>query len=118
MRNGYYAIMNNRCGILIRSREQTIAEVFSSNWDNNEIKEILRDDWRDIAFFSIRGDSIVVSAVSNVGGDRNQQHHQRGFELFGRRYYGDALIIAGEDRDTPQVTPQEIAGGVRFFQED
>ena len=108
--------MNNRRGILIRSREQTIAEVFASNWDNNEIKEILRDNWRDIAFFGIRGDTIVVSALPNVGGDRHQ--HRSGFELFGRRYYGDGLIIAGENRDTPQVTPQEIAGDIRFFQED
>ncbi|HEY3897924.1 MAG TPA: hypothetical protein VGM54_04875 [Chthoniobacter sp.] len=109
--------MNNRRGILIRSREQTIAEVFSSQWDNGEIKEVLRDNWQDIAFFTIRGDTIVVSALPNVGGDR-QQHHRSGFELFGRRYYGDALIIAGENRDTLQITPPEIVSDIRFFQED
>ena len=109
--------MNNRRGILIRSREQTIAEVFSSNWDNGAIKEVLRDHGQDIAFFTIRGDTVVVSALPNVSGDRRPQHRS-GFELFGRRYYGDALIIAGENRDTPQITPQEIAGDIRFFQED
>jgi hypothetical protein len=110
--------MNNRRGILIRSREQTIAEVFSSDWDNNAIKELLRDNWRDIAFFGIRGDTIAVPALPNVGGDRNEQHHRSGFELFGRRYYGDALVIAGENRDTPQLRPQDISGDIRFFQED
>jgi hypothetical protein len=109
--------MNNCRGILLRSREQTIAEVFSASWGNGEIKEILRDNWQDVAFFGIRGDTIVVSAIPNVGGDRGQRHRS-GFELFGRRYYGDALIIGGENRDTPQLTPQDISKDIRFFHEE
>jgi hypothetical protein len=110
-------MMNNCRGILIRSREQTIAEVISLSWGNTEIKEVLQDNWQDIAFFGVPGATIVVSAIPNVGGDR-QQRHRSGFELFGRRYYGDALIIGRENRSVPQVTPQEISEDIRFFHEE
>jgi hypothetical protein len=109
--------MNNCRGILIRSREESISEVCSSSWGHSEIKEMLRDNWQDIAFFGIRGDTIVVSAIPNVGGARDERH-QYGFELCGRRYYGDALIIGAENCDAPRVTPQEIGKDIRFFHEE
>jgi hypothetical protein len=41
-----------------------------------------------------------------------------GFELLGRRFYGNALILADDGRTSPRVTPKQIAPAVYFFRED
>jgi hypothetical protein len=107
--------MNKQHGILIRSDSQVVCDVYAPIWNSQEIRKSLFLHNAEFVFQDLRSDSIVVAASTNVetSGSRKRKD---GFELFGKRFYGNALIIADEERDTPQITPQQIAHIIRFFQ--
>jgi hypothetical protein len=105
--------MNKQHGILIRPEMQVVSDVYSAIWNGLEIrKKLLLHDER-IVFEDLRSDSIVVEADSIRGESAHGKN--AGFQLFGKCYYGNAIIIADEGRDSPRITPQEVAHRIRFF---
>ena len=106
--------MNLLHGILIRTDTHNVTDVYAPVWNGQEIRKklVLRGD--EIVYQDIRSDSIVVRALCNVS-NSGQPPRDDGFELFGRRYFGNALIIPDEDRESPRITPQEVAHRIRFF---
>lgn len=106
--------MNTQHGILIRADTHNVTDVYAAVWNGQEIRKklVLRND--DIVYQDIRSDSIVVRATSNVSSS-GQTPRKDGFELFGKCFYGNALIIPDEDRNSPRITPQEVAHMIRFF---
>jgi len=106
--------MNRQHGILIRSDRQVVADVYAAIWNGQEIRKKLLLHNDEIIFRDLRNDSIVVEASSNVGGPLITRGKD-GFQLFGERFYGNALIIADEDRLSPKISPEEIAHRIRFF---
>ena len=108
--------MNTQHGILIRADEHTVSDVYAPIWNGQEIR-IKLGLRNDLVYQNIRSDSIVIEAVSNVGKGADSIR-KAGFELFGRHFRGNALIIPDEGRDSPRITPEEIAHKIRFFGSD
>jgi hypothetical protein len=107
--------MNKQHGILIRADAQIVNDVYAPVWNGQEIRKRLRLHNQEFVYQDMRSDSIVLEASSNV--ERNGKRRPKdGFELFGKRFYGNALIIPDEERDTPRITPQQVAHIIRFFQ--
>ena len=109
--------MNKQHGILIQPDTQIVDDVYAAVWNSQEIRKRLLLHDEPFVYQDIRNDSIVVEASSNVetNGDGLPKN---GFFLFGKRFYGNALVIPEEERDSPRISPQEIAQIIRFFQRD
>jgi hypothetical protein len=106
--------VNKQHGILIRADAQIISNVYAAVWNGQEIRKKLFLHDEEFVYQEVRSDSIVVKAVGNIGGEKDRLRNA-GFVLFGRRFYGNALIIPDEERDSPKMTPREIAHVIRFF---
>jgi hypothetical protein len=106
--------MNKQHGILIRADAQLVNDVYAPIWNGQEIRKRLLLHEEHFVYQDMGSDSIVVEASPNVEshGPLSGRH---GFELFGKRFYGNALVIPNEERDAPRITPQEIAHIIRFF---
>jgi len=107
--------MNKQHGILIQADAQIVNDVYAAVWNAQEIRKRLFLHDEEFVYRDIQSDSIVVEASSNVE-TNGRRTPKDGFVLFGKRFYGNGLIIADEERDTPRITPQEIAHVIRFFQ--
>jgi hypothetical protein len=107
--------MNKQHGILIRPDTQIVDDVYAAVWNSQEIRKRLLLHDEPFVYQDIRNDSIVIEASSNVE-TNGDGLHKNGFVLFGKRYYGNALIIPEEERDSPRISPQEVAHLIRFFQ--
>jgi hypothetical protein len=106
--------MNKQRGILIRADAQIVDDVYAAVWNGQEIRKKLFLHNEEFVYQDIKSDSIVIEASPNL--ETNCHRSRRnGFVLFGKRFYGNALIIPDEERDSPRVTPEEIAHSIRFF---
>jgi hypothetical protein len=108
-------LMNKQHGILIRADTQVVDDVYALVWNSQEIRKRLLLQDEPFVYQDLRNDSIVIEASPNVESNGDELH-KNGFFLFGKRFYGNALIIAEEERDSPRISPQEIAHVIRFFQ--
>jgi len=106
--------MNKQHGILIRADTQVVDDVYAPVWNSQEIRKKLFLHDEPFVYQDIRNDSIIVEASPNVE-TNSDGLHKNGFFLLGRRFYGNALIIPEEERDSPGISPQEVAHGIRFF---
>ena len=106
--------MNKRHGILIRADAQNVSDVYATVWNGQEIRKNLFLHHEEFLYQDLSSDSIVVEADGNSGAERDRPCKD-GFVLFGKRFYGNALIVPDEERDSPRITPQEIAHVIRFF---
>ena len=68
----------------------------------------------EIVFADLRNDTIALAAFTN-GNPDGERLREDGFELFGNRYYGNALIVPDEGYDSPRISPQETARLINFF---
>ena len=109
--------MNTQHGILIRADTHNVSDVYALIWNGHEIRNKLFLHDGDFVYQDISSDTIVVEAPSNVGKNADARRKD-GFELFGRCFYGNALIIPDEGRASPRITPLEIAHKIRFFRWD
>ena len=105
--------MNTQHGILIQADTHNVSDVYAPIWNGQEIRMKLGLR-TDLVYEDIRSDTIAIEALPNVGKGA-ESSHKDGFELFGRHFRGNALIIPDEGRDSPRITPQEVAHKVRFF---
>ncbi|HEY3898261.1 MAG TPA: hypothetical protein VGM54_06595, partial [Chthoniobacter sp.] len=101
----------------IRADTRTVSDVCSLNWNGIELRKRLLVGNEPIVYFDFHGDRIGARAIANVHAN-GKRPIKDGFELLGRRFYGNALILADDGRTSPRVTPKQIAPAVYFFRED
>jgi hypothetical protein len=109
--------MYKQHGILIRVDAQIVSDVYEVVWNTQEIRKRLLLHDEEFVYQTIGSDSIVIEALSNVG-ENGARLRKDGFVLFGKRFYGNALIIPDEKRPSPRISPQEVAYVIRFFSAD
>ncbi len=109
--------MNKKHGILIRPNCRLIADVHAAIWNGMEMRKRLLLHDEPIVFRDLRNDTLALNGKLNRM-RRSAKSCRSGFELFGEIYYGDALIIPDEGRNSPRITPEHLAHIVRFLDVD
>jgi hypothetical protein len=110
--------MDKKYGILICSDTHTVSDVHAYIWSGYEMRRKLGIGGnREIVLQDLErtGDTIVVSAYLNVA-TAGKASRCEGFDLFGQRFYGRALVISGDEkRSSPAIDPHDISRVIRFL---
>ncbi len=109
--------MHKHFGILIRPDTNTVHDVHSFLWTDHEMHQRLQIGNDEIVERQVErtGDAIFVSAFLNAT-TAGKAFRCDGFDLFGDRFYGPALIVSGEENGTaPILDPHDISRAIRFF---
>jgi len=109
--------MHKFFGILIRPETHTVHDVEAYVWTDHEMRQRLEIGNDEIARREVErtGDAIFVSAFLN-GTTAGKSFRSDGFDLYGDRYYGPALIIAARESGVaPVLDPHDISRAIHFF---
>ena len=112
--------MKTNFGLLICPDFQTAYDVNADDWTDQELREQLRVGNDAILRLEVdrTGDTIVVSALLNDATTREAARGD-GFDLYGQRFYGPALVISGEsNRRSPALDPHDVSRMIHFFRLD
>jgi hypothetical protein len=109
--------MHKLFGILIRPDTHTVHDVDACVWTDHEMRQKLQIGDDEIVRRGVErtGDAIFVSAFLNAT-TAGKASRCEGFDLFGERFYGPALIVSGEENGTsPILDPHDISRAIHFF---
>lgn len=109
--------MQKTFGILIRPDTHTVHDVDADQWTEHAMREKLQVGNGEFERREVErtGDTIVVSAFLNAS-TAGKASRSDGFDLYGERFYGPALIISGEASGTsPILDPHDISRAIHFF---
>src|ERR1700730_4895544 len=112
--------MNNDYGLLILPDIQTVGDVHADEWTDRELRQRLRVGNDELVRRDVdrTGDTIVVSAFLNST-TAGKPSRCEGFDLYGERFYGPALVISSENnRRCPVLDPHDINHVIHFFRLD
>jgi len=106
-------------GILIRPDSQLILDIQADAWTDEELQRQLRLPDGDLVRYGLErsGDAIVLSAFLNTS-TAGKPFRIEGFDLYGDRFYGPAIIIPGDELSCcPALDPHDISRVIRFFRQ-
>jgi hypothetical protein len=109
--------MNKLFGILILPETNTVHDVDASAWTIDVVRQKLQIGNDDIVERQVErtGDVIFVSAFLNSS-TAGKPFRCDGFDLYGERFYGPALIVSGEEGGaSPILDPHDISRVIHFF---
>jgi hypothetical protein len=101
---------------LINSETHLVDDVHAYLWNEFEIYRQLSNQ-HEVVYRHIprTGDVIVLDGFLNSVA-AGMARRREGFELFGEKYYGNALIIPAVEKDSrPGLSPEEVGRYIRFF---
>ena len=109
--------MHKTFGILIRPDTHTVHDVDAYIWTDHEMRTKLQIESDEIVQRGVErtGDAIFVSSFLNATA-AGRAFRCEGFDLYGDRYYGPALIVSGQENGTsPILDPHDISRAIHFF---
>lgn len=112
--------MNNYYGLLILPDIQTVGDVHADEWTDRELRQQLRVGNDELVRRDVdrTGDTIIVSAYLNST-TAGKPSRCEGFDLYGERFYGPALVISSENNHRcPVLDPHDINRVIHFFRLD
>src|SRR5215213_8435435 len=108
--------MHKRFGILIRPDTHTVHDVEAYIWTDHEMRQKLQIGNEEVVERQVErtGDAIFVSAFLNAT-EAGKASRCDGFDLYGDRYYGPALVISSTQSDVcPVLDPHDISRAIQF----
>jgi hypothetical protein len=109
--------MQKSFGLLIRADTQTVHDVDAGAWTDEEVRQKLPIGNDPVLRLSLErtGDLILVSGFLN-GSAAGKGVRREGFDLYGERFFGSALIVSGEvNGSAPVLDPHDISRAIHFF---
>jgi len=109
--------MKTNYGLLICPDIQTVGDVHAEEWTDRELRQQLRVGNDELLRLEVdrTGDTIIVSAFLNST-TAGKPSRCEGFDLYGERFYGPALVISSENnRRCPVLDPHDISRPIHFF---
>lgn len=106
-------------GLLICPGTHTVHDVSADQWTILNVRHLLGVEEGIVRHEIERsGDWIYVSALLNASAEGRDVRCE-GFDLFGDRYYGPALLVAGRENGiAPVLDPHDISRAIHFFRLD
>lgn len=109
--------MQKTFGLLIRPDTQTVHDVDAGEWTDEAVRQKLPIGNDPVLRLGLErtGDLILVSGFLNEAAE-GEGVRREGFDLYGERFYGPALIVSGEKNGrAPVLDPHDISRAIHFF---